>query len=68
MCKEPDNLVTYVLQGDDKARQFFDVNQATGEIFVQRSLITDTDKQYKVCAAENGSGAHKLAVCLPIHV
>ena len=48
MHQDPDNVVSFSLEGNDKARQYFDVNAQSGDVFVKRHLTQDTDETYTV--------------------
>jgi len=50
--KNPYNLVTYEMVGDDPAKEYFQINALTGEIAVKKSLQLDSQQrpQYTVSA------------------
>ena len=48
ILQAPYNEPFYFVVGDPLARQYFDVDSKTGEVFLKRSLLYMTPKEYKV--------------------
>ena len=50
----PNNEFFYEGAGDEKASEYFEVDAESGDIFVKKSLLTDSDqtKNYRVSSLE----------------
>ncbi|XP_035826841.1 protocadherin Fat 4, partial [Aplysia californica] len=58
----PHNTVYYVLTGDTKALEFFQVNEVTGQVSVKKALTTDVDKTspYRLLVEARDRGTPQL--------
>ena len=58
VSQAPHNIVRFKLDDNSQHQDLFQVESATGELFLRRSLVGDAANQYTVCAA------HRFFCCL----
>ena len=68
--QSPFNAVTYTINGDDSAPNYFSINSTTGEITLVQSLVEDTLTAYqlRITASDGGSPAKSETTTLVVNV
>ncbi len=56
----PNNRFFYEAVGDTKALQYFEVDEASGDVSVRKSLLTDTSKLYRFAIVSKDRGTPQL--------